>query len=86
MKVTKIVIQPTNAYRDLSEENPLKASVQLSSDDTTVETVLNGDDMEELLAVTENIIARAAKRNVEQFVAAVSGRHQHTIEGAVSNE
>ena len=84
MKVTKIVIQPTNAYSDLSEENPLKASVQLSSDNTTVETVLNGDDMEELLAVTEDLIARAAKRNVEQFVAAVSGRHQQTIEGDVA--
>ena len=86
MKITKIVIQPTNVYRDLSGENPLKASVQLASDDTTVETVLNGEDMEELLALTENLIARAAKRNVEQFVAAVSGRHQQTIEGTVSNE
>lgn len=84
MKVTRIIIQPTQQYRDLSDENPLKASVKLSSENTTVETVLDGSDMEELLALTENLIARAAKRNVEQFVTAVSGRHQHTIEGDVS--
>ncbi len=81
MKISKIEIGPVNKWREISEENPLRASVSLLSDKTTVETVLDNDDMEELLALVEHIVARAAKRNVEQFVAAVSGRHQQVIEG-----
>ena len=81
MKVSEINIAPVNQWRELSEENPLRASVKLLSDKTTVETVLDNDDMEELLELVEHIVARAAKRNVEQFVAAVSGRHQQMIEG-----
>ena len=81
MKISEINIAPVNQWRELSEENPLRASVKLLSDETTVETVLDNDDMEELLALVEHIVARAAKRNVEQFVAAVSGRHQQMIEG-----
>ena len=81
MKVTSINIEPPNQWREITAENPLKATVKLSSKNTTVETTLDDADMNELLALVEHIIARAAKRNVEQFVAAVSGNHAMTIEG-----
>lgn len=81
MKISEITISPTHRWSEISEENPLRATVSLKSEATTVETVLDNDDMEELLALVEHIVARAAKRNVEQFVAAVSGRHQQMIEG-----
>ena len=81
MKISEINIAPENIWQELSAANPLRASVKLLSDKTTVETLLNDDDMEELLTLVEHIVARAAKRNVEQFVAAVSGRHQQMIEG-----
>ena len=81
MKISEINIAPKHKWQEVSEENQLRASVKLMSDKTTVETVLDNEDMEELLALVEHIVARAAKRNVEQFVAAVSGRHQQMIEG-----
>ena len=81
MKISEITIGPANKWRELSDENPLKATVKLRSKETTVGTVLDDADMNELLALVEHIIARAAKRNVEQFVAAVSGNHAMTIEG-----
>ena len=83
MQISEITISPVSRWNPLSEENPLRATVKLASDETTVETVLDEADMNELLAMVEHIIARAAKRNVEQFVAAVSGNHTMTIEGEV---
>ena len=83
MKITEIKIAPTNSWEVLSKDNPLRATVKLSSDKTTVETVLNDDDQAEIIALIEHVIARAAKRNVEQFVAAVSGGHGQLIEGDV---
>ena len=81
MQITSIEIKPSNPYRDFSEENRLKAAVKLTSKETTVETVLNGEDVDELLALVEHIVARAAKRSVGEFVAAVSGNHTQMIEG-----
>ena len=86
MKVSLINIAPVQSWQEISEKNPLRATVKLLSDETTVETVLDNEDMEELLTLVEHIVARAAKRNVEQFVAAVSGRHQQTIEGEVGEQ
>lgn len=84
MQISGITIAPNHTWEKVSEKNPLRASVSLLSKETTVETVLDSEDMEELLALVEHIVARAAKRNVEQFVAAVSGRHQQTIEGKIT--
>ena len=80
MEITEIRIAPSDNWRELSDDNPLKATVKLSSKETTVETVLDSTDMHELLVLVEHIIARAAKRNVEQFIAATSKGSQKTLE------
>ena len=81
MKISEIKIAPIHTWQDLSIENPLKATVKLKSDETSVETVLDDCDMNDLLDLVQHIIARAAKRNIDNFVAMVSGGHSQMIEG-----
>ena len=71
MKITGITIQPRHSWEGVTEKNPLRATVKLSSDNATVETVLNDDDCQRLLDLVQDIIADAAERNVREFVQAV---------------
>ncbi len=79
MKLTELRIAPENAYRSIGAQNRMKAVVKLDSDGATVEAVLSEDTMLRMLDLCAEEIAANAKRNVDEFVAAVS-----SIEGRQS--
>ena len=72
MKLTELHIKPRHAWQGTSAENPLKAVVKLESDNSTVETVLSHETMMKMLDLVASEIAVNAKRNVDEFVDAVS--------------
>ena len=68
MKITELKIAPKRSYALHGEDNPLVCTVKLSSDDATVETVLNDDDMHQMLRLVQRLVADAAARNIDAFV------------------
>jgi hypothetical protein len=72
MKLTELTIQARNKYLDLSANNPLVCTVKLSSDKAIVETALHADQINQVLALVQGIVADAAKRNVDEFVSQVA--------------
>ena len=72
MKITSLTISPRHTWDAPSAKNPLRAVVKLSNDDSTVETVIPDEMMQPLLDMVSGIVAEAAKKNVAEFVAAVS--------------
>ena len=86
MKLTSLIIAPTNSYREPSASNPLRAVVKLNSENSTVECVLSDETMRRMLDLCADEIAQNARKNVEEFVSAVSaidvGKADLMIEGA----
>lgn len=72
MKLTSLVIGPANSYRDLSNDNPLRAVVKLNSRESSVECILSDATMKKMMDLCADEIAQNAKRNVDEFVNAVS--------------
>ena len=72
MQLTELTIQARNRYRDLSADNPLVCTVKLSSEKAIVETALHPDQVHQVLALVQGIVAEAAKRNVDEFVSQVT--------------
>ena len=72
MKITSLIISPVRSYSDLGPKNPLRAVVKLSDEKSTVETVIPDEMMQPLLDMVSGIVAEAAKKNVAEFVGAVS--------------
>ncbi|KZY05234.1 MULTISPECIES: hypothetical protein [unclassified Sulfitobacter] len=72
MKLTELTIRPARSYLALGPDNPLKAVVKLSSEESTVECVLSDETMRRMLDLCAEEIAANAQRNVSEFVAAVT--------------
>ena len=72
MKLTSLIIQHSNPYSSSIEGNPMKAVVKLASEHSTVETVLSDETMRRVLDLVAGEIAENTKRNVADFVDAVS--------------
>jgi len=72
MKLTKLEIAPKSSWQPVSASNPLVCTVKLSSDAATVETVLHDDQIAQVLALVQHIVAEAAHRNVAAFVAQIT--------------
>jgi hypothetical protein len=72
MKLTSLIISPTNSYRGIGADNPLRAVVKLNSKDSTVECVLSDETMRRMIDLCADEIAQNARRNVDEFVNAVS--------------
>lgn len=69
MKITELKIAPVTRWERASEQNPMRCTVKLESKDTVVETVLSADQMDRVLDLVRNIVAEAAKTNVDAFCA-----------------
>ena len=86
MKLTSLHIAPTNSWSEPSADNPLRAVVKLNSKDSTVECVLSDETMRKMLDLCADEIAQNARKNVEEFVSAVTaidvGKADLMIEGA----
>lgn len=86
MKLTSLIIAPTNSWSEPGTDNPLRAVVMLNSKDSTVECVLSDETMRKMLDLCADEIAQNARKNVEEFVSAVSaidvGKADLMIEGA----
>ena len=72
MRLTELKIAPTRSWDKLGNDNPLVCTVKLSSEKATVETVLHPDQVQQVLALVQNIVADAAQRNVADFVSQVT--------------
>ena len=72
MKLTSLHIAPKNSWSDPGKDNPLRAVVKLNSKDSTVECVLSDETMRKMLDLCADEIAQNARKNVEEFVSAVS--------------
>ena len=84
MHLTSLTIEPRNRYRTNDEQNPMVCTVKLASEKATVETVLSDEQVLQVLRLVQGIVADAAKRNVDDFVAQaqmVQGMTANQIEG-----
>ena len=72
MKLTSLTIAPRNTWERVSAKNPLKAAVKLESENSSVEVVLSEESMRRMIDLVAVEIAENAKRNVDEFRAAVS--------------
>ena len=72
MKLTELRIAPKHSWEGVSDKNPLVCTVKLSSETATVETVLHEDQVQQVLALVQHIVAEAAQRNVAAFAAQVT--------------
>lgn len=72
MRLTELKIAPTRSWDQMGNDNPLVCTVKLSSEKATVETVLHPDQVQQVLALVQNIVADAAQRNVADFVSQVT--------------
>ncbi|MBK8909159.1 MAG: hypothetical protein IPM60_15120 [Rhodospirillales bacterium] len=72
MKLTALTIGPANRYMPIGRDNPLRAVVTLASGNSTVECVLSDEATRRMLDLCAHEIARAAERQVRDFVAAVT--------------
>lgn len=71
MKLTQLTIGPKHTWSPASKDNPVICTVKLSSENATVETVLNDEQIQRVLDLVQHIVAEAARRNVAEFVASV---------------
>ncbi len=85
MKLTSLTISGTHSWSPPGEKNPLRAVVKLDTDKSTVECVLSEGTMRKMLELCADEIAESARKNVDDFVAAVSaievGKADLLIEG-----
>jgi len=85
MRLTSLHIAPKNSWSEPGADNPLRAVVKLNSKDSTVECVLSDETMRKMLDLCADEIAQNARKNVEEFVSAVSaidvGKADLMIEG-----
>lgn len=72
MKLTELKIAPRKTWEGTSSTNLLVCTVKLSSDNATVETALHEDQVRQVLALVQSIVAEAAQRNVAAFVSQVT--------------
>ena len=72
MKLTELRIAPKRSWEGVSDTNPLICTVKLSSETATVETALHADQVHQVLALVQHIVAEAAQRNVAAFAAQVT--------------
>ena len=72
MKLTELRIAPKRGWENVSTSNPLVCTVKLASESATVETALHEDQVRQVLALVQNIVAEAAQRNVAAFVSQVT--------------
>lgn len=72
MKLTELRIAPKRSWYMASNDNPLVCTVKLASETATVETELHEDQVRQVLALVQNIVAEAAQRNVAAFVSQVT--------------
>jgi hypothetical protein len=72
MKLTELKIAPKRGWEGVSTSNPLVCTVKLSSETATVETTLHEDQVRQVLALVQSIVAEAAQRNVAAFVSQVN--------------
>ena len=72
MKLTELKIAPKRGWEMVSNDNPLVCTVKLASDTATVETALHEDQVRQVLALVQSIVAEAAHRNVAAFVSQVT--------------
>lgn len=72
MQLTELKIAPTRHWDKLGDDNPLVCTVKLSSEKATVETMLYPDQVQQVLALVQTIVADAAQRNVADFVSQVT--------------
>ncbi len=86
MKLTSLIIAPTSSWEKLSSRNPMKAVIKLQSEGSTVECVLSDETMRKMLELCADEIAENARKNVEEFVNAVTaidgGKADLLIEGS----
>lgn len=71
MKITELKIAPKLSWSSVSADNPLVCTVKLASESAIVETVLHGDQIQQVLMLVQGIVADAAQRNVAAFVSQV---------------
>jgi len=71
MKLTQLTIGPKHTWSAVSKENPVICTVKLSSENATVETVLNDEQIQRVLDLVQHIVAEAARKNVAEFVASI---------------
>lgn len=80
MKLTELKIAARYSWTPVGTDNPLVCTVKLSSDDATVETTLHDDQVRQVLALVQHIVAEAAQRNVAAFVSQVTAIENKEIE------
>ena len=81
MKITSLTIAPKMSYSKPSAGNPMRAVVKLDNENSSVECVLSDETMRRLLDLCADEIAANAKRNIDDFVSAVSAieNEKHTV-------
>lgn len=72
MQLTELTIKARHSWEEVGESNPLICTVKLSSEKARVETALSDADAQKMLDLIQGIVADAAKRNIDEFCAAVS--------------
>ncbi len=72
MKLTSLTISGKHSWERPGRKNPLRAVVKLDTDQSTVECVLSDETMRKMLDLCADEIAQNARRNVDDFVNAVS--------------
>ena len=72
MKLTELRIAPTRSYDGFGPDNPLKAVVKLATDSSTIECVLSAETMRKMVDLCATEIAENARKNVDEFVSAVT--------------
>lgn len=72
MKLIELKIAPKAQWQAVSAANPLVCTVKLASENTTVETALHEDQVHQILALVQHLVAEAAQRNVAAFAAQVT--------------
>ena len=77
MKLTELKIAPKRGLEMVSNDNPLVCTVKITSDTATVETALHEDQVRQVLALVQRIVAEAAQRNVAAFVSQVTAIEAH---------
>jgi len=86
-EITELKIAPKHRWRAFGKDNPLRCTISLRSEDTTVEPVLSEDDRDQLLALVSQLVSNAAARNVAEFQMALAPAEgsKDLIEGEVQD-
>ena len=73
MKLFSLAITPENSWQVPSEKNPLRLSVKLLSDASTVEMRLSEGLAQRILDLIAAEIHTEAQRNLQDFISAARG-------------